>query len=144
MKNIKDRINNKLFKQEETVELSAEKVELGLVQDLDKLLSRMKAIDKALMKSVQEYVNQINEFSKVQSKLESSYNQSSLDSEDAEGDIKQAVDLVGKISKQAKDLGFDPKDIKGMSDVVRVTENLEDTIAIFKRNESDAKKILSI
>lgn len=143
MKNIKDRINSQLFKAQE-VELSAEKVELGLVQDLDKLLSRMKAIDKALMKSVQEYVNQINEFSKVQSKLESSYNQSSLDSEDAEGDIKQAVDLVEKISKQAKDLGFDPKDIKGMSDVVRVTENLEDTIATFKRNESDAKKILSI
>ena len=42
MKNIKDRINSQLFKAQE-VELSAEKVELGLVQDVE---NKIKSLDK--------------------------------------------------------------------------------------------------
>ena len=139
---INKNVFSKLPKQE--VELSSEKVELGLVDDLDGILKRMKAIDSQLMKSVQKLVNALSAFSKVQKELDDSYAQSQLDKEDAQSDLNSAVKVVTEISKKAKELGIDPKGIKGMSDVVSISENIEDTIAILDRNEPDAKKILSI
>jgi len=133
----------KLFS-EDKVELGKHEVELGLVEDLAKLVTRMKAIDAALSKSTQKSVNALGEFAKVQGQLNDGYAQATMDAEDAQEDIKLAVALIDKISKQAKDLGLNPNDVKGTQDVVKITANLEDTIAILKRNESDIKKILSL
>lgn len=136
-------VYNRLF-QEDKVELASGRVELGLVEDLAKLVTRMKAIDGALSKSTQKSVNALGEFAKVQGQLNDGYAQATMDAEDAQEDIKLAVALIDKISKQAKDLGLNPNDVKGTQDVVKITANLEDTIAILKRNESDIKKILSL
>ena len=136
-------VYNRLFA-EDKVELASERVELGLVEDLAKLLTRMRAIDGALMKSTQKAVNALGDFIKVKNKLKDGYVQASMDAEDAQEDIKLAVSLIEKIAKQAKDLGLNPNDVKGTQDVVKITANLEDTIAILERNESDIKKILSI
>lgn len=136
-------VYNRLFA-EDKVELGKHEVELGLVEDLAKLVTRMKAIDGALSKSTQKAVNALGDFAKVQGQLNDGYAQATLDSEDAQEDIKLAVALIQKISKQAKDLGLNPNDVKGTQDVVKITANLEDTIAILKRNESDIKKILSL
>lgn len=133
----------KLFS-EDKIELGKHEVELGLVEDLAKLVTRMKAIDAALSKSTQKSVNALGEFAKVQGQLNDGYAQATMDAEDAQEDIKLAVALIDKISKQAKDLGLNPNDVKGTQDVVKITANLEDTIAILKRNESDIKKILSL
>ena len=136
-------VYNRLFA-EDKVELAKHEVELGLVEDLAKLLTRMKAIDGALMKSTQKAVNALGDFIKVKNQLNDGYVQASMDAEDAQEDIKLAVSLIEKIAKQAKDLGLNPNDVKGTQEVVKITANLEDTIAILERNESDIKKILSI
>jgi hypothetical protein len=119
-------------------------VELGAIDDLNKLLVRMKAIDGALSKSTQKAVNSLNSFTKVQIDLSDSYSQATLDKQDAQDEIKLALSLISKISAQAKDLGLNPNDIKGTKEVVDFTANLEDTIAILTRNETDMKKIISI
>lgn len=136
-------VYNKLFS-EDKVELGKHEVELGLVEDLAKLLTRMKAIDGALMKSTQKAVNALGDFIKVKNQLNDGYVQATMDAEDAQEDIKLAVSLIEKIAKQAKELGLNPNDVKGTQEVVKITANLEDTIAILERNESDIKKILSI
>ena len=59
-------------------------------------------------------------------------------------DIKEAIILIDKVAKQAKDLGLNPNDVKGTQDIVKITENLEDTINTLNKNEADIKKILSI
>ena len=134
-------IYNKL---QDKTELAKHEVELGLVDDLAKLLGRMKAIDSALMKSTQKALNSLTAFSKLQGDLQDAYANASLDSDDADKDIKEAIILIDKVAKQAKDLGLNPNDVKGTQDIVKITENLEDTINTLNKNESDIKKILSI
>ena len=137
LQNVYDRLSDK-------TELAKHEVELGLVDDLAKLLGRMKAIDSALMKSTQKAINSLTAFSKLQGDLQDAYANASLDSDDANKDIKEAIILIDKVAKQAKDLGLNPNDVKGTQDIVKITENLEDTINTLNKNESDIKKILSI
>lgn len=56
MKGVKERVLARLHTPEK-VELQAEQIELGLVDELSALLNRMKAMDKQLAKSVQKIVN---------------------------------------------------------------------------------------
>ena len=137
-------LNNIFKKIEDKTELASHEVQLGLVDDVAKLLTRMKAIDGALMKSTQKAVNSLSAFAKVQGDLNDAYATASLDSEDAQNDIKEAVILIDKVAKQAKELGLNPNDVKGTQDIVKVTQNLEDTINTLNKNEADIKKILSI
>ena len=139
----KNTIYKKLFT-EDKVELASHKIELGLIDDLKKLLIRMKSVEGALAKSTQKSINSLQAFSKVQGNLKDSYQMAQLDKEDAKDEIKIAVSIIEKISKQAKDLGINPSEIKGTKEVVSFTANIEDTIAILQRNESDINKILSI
>ena len=136
-------IYKKLFT-EEKLELESHKIELGLIDDLKKLLIRMKSVEGALAKSTQKSINSLQAFSKVQGNLKDSYQMAQLDKDDAKDEIKIAVSIIEKISKQAKDLGINPSEIKGTKEVVSFTANIEDTIAILQRNESDINKILSI
>ena len=126
------------------VNLSSQKIELGLIEDLTKLVTRMKAIDGALAKSTQKAINSLYSFAKLQGDLGDAFSNASLDSDDAKQDIKEAVTLIEKVSKQAKELGFNPNDVKGTQEIVKMTANLEDTINILEKNKSDIKKILSI
>jgi len=139
----KNTIYKKLFT-EDKVELASHKIELGLIDDLKKLLIRMKSVEGALAKSTQKSINSLEAFSKVQGNLKDSYQMAQLDKDDAKDEIKIAVSIIEKISKQAKDLGINPSEIKGTKEVVSFTANIEDTIAILQRNESDINKILSI
>jgi hypothetical protein len=136
---------NDIFKKlEDKTELASHQVELALVDDVSKLLTRMKAIDAALMKSTQKAVNSLSAFAKVQGDLKDAYATASLDSDDAQNDIKEAVLLIDRVAKQAKELGLNPNDVKGTQDIVKITENLEDTINTLNKNEADIKSILSI
>jgi hypothetical protein len=137
LQNVYDKLADK-------TELAKHEVELGLVDDLAKLLARMKAVDSALMKSTQKAINSLSAFAKLQGDLKDSYANASLDSDDADKDIKEAIILIDKVAKQAKDLGLNPNDVKGTKDIVKITENLEDTINTLNKNEADIKKILSI
>ena len=137
-------LQNVYNKLQDKTELAKHEVELGLVDDLAKLLVRMKAVDSALMKSTQKAINSLSAFAKLQGDLKDSYANASLDSDDADKDIKEAIILIDKVAKQAKDLGLNPNDVKGTQDIVKITENLEDTINTLNKNEADIKKILSI
>lgn len=144
MKTILDKINKADEIQTKKTELGKHEVNLALVEDLAKLLTRMKAIDSALAKSTQKSLNSLGGFAKVQADLADAYSTAELDVEDAQKDIKEAVVLIDKVAKQAKELGLNPYDVKGASEIVKITENIEDTINTLKKNESDIVKILSI
>jgi uncharacterized protein YukE len=135
-------IYNKLFKEE--VQLESHKVELALIDDLKQIVVRMKALDGAFGKSTQKAVNALSAFAKVQGDLKDGYAGASLDRDEAKDEIKAAVALIEKISKQAREVGLNPNDIPQTKEIVNLTANIEDTIAILDRNESDIKQILSI
>ena len=135
-------VYNKLFKEE--TQLASHEVNLALIDDLKKMVIRMKALDGALGKSTQKAVNALSSFAKVQGDLKDGYELASLDRDEAKDEIKVAVTLIEKISKQAREVGLNPNDIPQTKEIVNLTANIEDTIAILDRNESDIKQILSI
>ena len=135
-------VYNKLFKEE--TQLASHEVNLALIDDLKQMVVRMKALDGAFGKSTQKAVNALSAFAKVQGDLKDGYLQAAVDRDDANDEIKVAVALIEKIAKQARELGLNPNDIPQTKEIVNLTANIEDTIAILDRNESDIKQILSI
>ena len=135
-------VYNKLFKEE--TQLASHEVKLALIDDLKQMVVRMKALDGAFGKSTQKAVNALSAFAKVQGDLKDGYLQAAVDRDDANDEIKVAVALIEKIAKQARELGLNPNDIPQTKEIVNLTANIEDTIAILDRNESDIKQILSI
>ena len=128
----------------EKAELKAEKVELGVVQDFNKVASRITSNNKTLNKAAQEFVNELSNFAVLQRKLEDSF----LKAEDYAEQIQEDIDLINKIAddiaKTAKELGIKPKDTGIDLSVLKAIDDVEDTINTIKKNSSDAKKILKI
>lgn len=92
MKNIKDRINSQLFKAQE-VELSAEKVELGLSQDLKKSYA---AVQSQLDKVAKERLKIIGARNKMAASIDS-----------VESSISDVKKIVKDYESALKDLGID-------------------------------------
>ena len=126
------------------VELASQKIELGLIDDVKNIANRLKILDNVLSKNGQEVQNLLGDFTVLQSKIKDRFIQVEMDAEDAESDIKEAVKIIDKVSATAKDLGIDPKSIKGTDEIVKYTESLEYIIKRVKDFDSEVKKILSI
>ena len=81
-------------------ELSTEKVELGAVQDFNKVADRLTSGSKTLNKAAQEFVNDLSDFGKLRSKLEDSYRRAESFSDDLEDDVKDLKKLVTELRVQ--------------------------------------------
>lgn len=102
MKNIKDRINEKLFKQEEAVELS-EVVELNVAKDIVKV-----------MKDAQKDWSAADG---KEERIKGLANDAISDYKQARIKYNNAVEAYKKLESQAKDLGLDvPSDVKSLAD----------------------------
>tara|TARA_R110001583_G_scaffold48825_3_gene152872 strand:- start:438 stop:914 length:477 start_codon:yes stop_codon:yes gene_type:complete len=118
---------NKLVRENKT-ELKAEKVELGLVDDLDKLVSQSKSISQDLTKDVADYTKQDNivqkiyqqklkveeEFKKLEQESEVEARRVKVYYDGMQDNLKAARDIRQKIEKDlstlkesAKELGVD-------------------------------------
>ena len=128
----------------EKVELKAEKVELGVVQDFNKVASRITSGRKILNKAAQEFVNELSNFAVLQRKLEDSFLKADDYAEQLEEDISVINKIADDIAKTAKELGIKPKDTGIDLSVLKAIDDVEDTINTIKKNSSDAKKILKI
>ena len=126
------------------VELASQKIELGLIDDVKNIANRLKTLDNVLSKNGQEVQNLLGDFTVLQSKIKDKFIKVEMDAEDAESDIKEAVKIIDKVSATAKELGIDPKSIKGTDEIVKNTESLEYIIKRVKDFDSEVKKVLSI
>ena len=118
-----------LAKAEKKTELKSEKVELGAIQDLDKLNANIsksittfnkaiantkKAIDKAKAAEQKMFDNAENEWEKVD-KVFVTYDQ-------YDDDYKK---LVKEITKMANDLGLDVKNVKQLQTAKNLVDELD-------------------
>jgi len=133
-----------VYGDQKEVKLESQKIELGLVDDVKNIANRLKILDGVLSKNGQEVQNLLGDFTVLQSKLKDKFIQVEMDAEDAESDIKEAVKIIDKVVATAKELGIDPKSVKGTGEIVKYTENLEYVIKRVKDFDSEVKKILSI
>ena len=94
-------VGNKLFK----TELGNQKIELGLVQDLEKLLSNIKSLSNPISQNIDKLTN-LNKM--IKDEKESSKNNLTKLNQS----YQKAVTLVERLDKQAKDLGIDAPIVK--------------------------------
>lgn len=136
-----NRVNKLMFSK---TELSTEKVELGAVQDFNKVADRLTSGSKNLNKAAQEFVNDLSDFGKLRNKLDDSFSRAETFSDQIEDDLKLIQKLSEDVAKAAKELGIQPKDTGIDVNVVKIVDDIEDTINTVRKNSADAKKIINI
>ena len=114
MKNIKDRINSQLFKQEEKVELQSEKVELNAA-DLNKNAAAAASQTNSSIGGIS------SEISKLMSKVNAEHKRAMTAKDKLE-------DSLQDFERKAKELGFNPKDAKGYIDAKKDLEDIYEAI----------------
>jgi len=120
------------------------KVELGAVQDFNKVADRLISGSKTLNKAAQEFVDDLSNFGKLQNKLDNSFGRAETFSDQIEDDVKLIQKLADDVAKMSKELGIQPKDTGININVVKIIDDIEDTISTVRKNAGDAKKIIGI
>jgi hypothetical protein len=117
-------VYNKLFK----TELASQKVDLALVDDIDKYLQKQNSVLKSSDASWQEYQNYLTKADVPFKKMINSYNLLS-------NTVSEADSLINKINSLSKELGLNSKDVKGYSAILgnlNTAKEILSTIASFK------------
>jgi hypothetical protein len=125
-------------------ELAAQKVELGVVQDFNKVASRLTSGNKSLNSAAQKFVDDLSNFGKLRNKLDQSFGRAETFANQIEDDVKLIQKIADEIAQKSKELGVQPKDLGIDVNVVNIIDDIEDTIATIRRNSNDAKKIINV
>ena len=135
-------VRKALFSEPKKVELSAEKVELGIVQDIEKLKTKLKGNIKEMIaiegeansersKAFNTIRKAVEEAKKVEEKLSSKfvqYKNATLEAEILFNDAKKA----------AKELGVDFNSVQGVQDLQKMVSTYDDYA---EEIETDVKNI---
>ena len=115
---------NKLVRENKT-ELKAEKVELGLAQDVQKALKQSEAIIKKSKKLVQKIDKARNAYNDL-------WEQTKTESEEIEGRMNINYSIAQDATRAAKELGVDIKNIKGITELENIDKDLSREINLLK------------
>jgi len=110
---------NKL-KRENKTELKTEKVELGLVDDIEKLVNNFKDVAKEESDVVTRIAKAISDYKPVVS--------------NAKKLITKSSSIISKVEQQAKELGIKTKDIAKFDVLKNFTESAEKIEGRYKRS----------
>jgi len=111
-----NKVFSKLAKEEKT-ELASEKVELGLVQDIQKVITNAKAKIKDVAAAQKRYNAALKEVEEAESKA--------LDVREEGVDVFQRGGAIREDALDAaKDLGLDAKGIKGFAELDKILDVL--------------------
>lgn len=108
-----------LFKGEDKVELTTQKIELGLIQDLESLVGDSKKIAQLESNVVTKIAKELNQYKSVVSKSNDT--------------ISKSEKLLKKIETQAKELGIKPNNIGKFNVLQNFTTSLKKIEVRYKR-----------
>ena len=117
-------VTNKLFK----TELESHKVDLALVDDIDKYLQKQLSVLKIADNSWRAYQDYLTRADVPFKKMIDSYQLLSDNVSDSDA-------IINKINSLSKELGLNPKDVKGYSAILgnlNTSKEILSTIASFK------------
>jgi hypothetical protein len=126
----------------QSVELSTVKVDLALVDDIQRMvnaLNSQKSIDDKVINDTVKILRPLQQLKRDgvnQVKTNDSVVNSSIDK------IKLAKDLLLKASQMSKALGVDLKSIQGYDEVVKLVAVLEKNIQRHKEYTSELKQVI--
>ena len=140
-KNVNQRLA-KLYSQDTKQELSSEKIELGIVQDFNRIAGALTRGNQTLNKAAQAFVDDLSEFGKIRIKLDDSFGRAETFADQLEDDLKEIQRIADDVAAKAKELGVEPKDLGLDLEVLKVVDDIEDSISTIRKNSDDAKRII--
>ena len=131
-------------KSQESTELSEEvKVELSLIDDVQRISDTTVQLDSRFQKVYVDFYKQWQKAVTLGKDLEDAYIEMTeyLDFyNEVEGDVTRIAEKVGQ---QARELGIDPMSIKGIKEMLKAYENMEDTANQAKQRLGDVKSVIN-
>jgi chromosome segregation ATPase len=122
---------NKLFKEDKT-ELSAEKIELGIMQDVQKSMNTHKQKRKSLDDSSDRWYSDLfkvrDKFSKVE-----------VDYKDFKSSLSDLEKFIKELENMAKELGVQPSSLDGYNEakgLINTSDDMDDVYKEVKKMES--------
>lgn len=128
---------------QESTELSTEKVELSLIDDVQRISDTTVQLDSRFQKVYADFYKQWQKTVTLGKDLEDAYNEMTeyLDFyNEVEGDVTRISEKVGQ---QARELGIDPMSIKGIKEMLKAYENMEDNAIQAKQRLGDVKSVIN-
>ncbi len=113
-------------------ELSSEKVELALVDDINKAISDLNNELKNLEKAERNQFNAVVAIRQAINEAKKIDNDSVSLSNKAEGRGDSAAKLISKAQQAAKDLGIKQSDIKGVKELFDVIDKIDQKVEEIK------------
>ena len=122
---------NKLFKEDKT-ELSAEKIELGIIQDVQKSMNTHKQKRKSFDDSSDRWYSDLfkvrDKFSKVE-----------VDYKDFKSSLSDLDKFIKELENMAKELGVQPSSLDGYNEakgLINTSDDMDDVYKEAKKMES--------
>ena len=114
-------------------ELSTEKVELALVDDIDKAISNLRSELDNLQKAERNQFNAVVAIRQAINEARKVDNYSVSISNKVEGMVDTSVKLITKAQQAAKDLGIKQSDIKGVRELFNVIDDIDQKVEEIKK-----------
>ena len=114
-------------------ELSTEKVELALVDDIDKAISNLRSELDNLQKAERNQFNAVVAIRQAINEARKVDNDSVSISNKVEGMVDTSAKLITKAQQAAKDLGIKQSDIKGVRELFNVIDDIDQKVEEIKK-----------
>tara|TARA_S200002703_G_C3602784_1_gene185051 strand:+ start:77 stop:487 length:411 start_codon:yes stop_codon:yes gene_type:complete len=117
----------------QVTELSTEKVELALVDDIDKAISNLRSELDNLQKAERNQFNAVVAIRQAINEARKVDNDSVSISNKVEGMVDTSAKLITKAQQAAKDLGIKQSDIKGVRELFNVIDDIDQKVEEIKK-----------
>lgn len=128
---------------QESTELSEEvKVELSLIDEVQRISDTTVQLDNRFSNVYSEFYKQWQKTIALGRDLEESYREMNEYLEFYDEVERDVTRISEKVGQQARELGIDPMSIKGIKEMVKAYENMEDNAIQAKQRLGDVKRLI--
>jgi methyl-accepting chemotaxis protein len=132
-------------KAQESTELSEEvKVELSLIDDVQRISDTTVQLDNRFANVYSEFYKQWQKTVTLGRDLEESYREMNEYIEFYDEVERDVTRISEKVGQQARELGIDPMSIKGIKEMLKAYENMEDNANQAKQRLGDVERVIKV
>ena len=130
---------------QESTELSEEvKVELSLIDDVQRISDTTVQLDNRFANVYSEFYKQWQKTVTLGRDLEESYREMNEYIEFYDEVERDVTRISEKVGQQARELGIDPMSIKGIKEMLKAYENMEDNANQAKQRLGDVERVIKV
>ena len=130
---------------QESTELSEEvKIELSLIDDVQRISDTTVQLDNRFANVYSEFYKQWQKTITLGRDLEESYREMNEYLEFYDEVERDVTRISEKVGQQARELGIDPMSIKGIKEMLKAYENMEDNAIQAKQRLGDVERVIKV